>query len=280
MSFEQFEDRYGKELTPGSQHYRAFIGPPQKYDLLSSMQFNLLTSLGMREDHTLLDIGCGSLRGGKLSIAYLLPDKYYGIEPEQWLLEQGIESELGKEFIKLKRPTFINDRNFTLSAFNQKFDFIIAQSIFSHTSQSQIQQCLQEAKRVMKPSTKFVATFLEGDTNYTGEEWVYPGCVTYTSECIIDLVQQQGLACKPLQWHHPNGQTWIVIVNPGFEDQIPVLSENVLFLKDQLERSKKRISELGGHPVVRTGIVINKMMRYVYHIFRKKKRAIVDIREW
>lgn len=279
MSSQALEDQYGKELVPGSQHYRAFIGPPQKYDLLSAMQFTLLTALGMREDHTLLDIGCGSLRGGKLSIAYLLPNHYYGIEPEQWLLEQGIESEIGKDFINLKRPTFSHDRNFTLSAFNQKFDFILAQSIFSHTSQAQIKRCLEEAKKVMKPSAIFVATFLEGDANYMGEEWVYPGCVTFTSEFIVDLVQQQGLMCKPLQWHHPNGQSWIAIVNPGFEDQIPVLGENVLHLQDQLGRARKRINELERHPVVRIGIGLNKIVRYVNQVW-KKKRAIVDIREW
>ncbi len=279
MSFQPSNDRYGKDLVPGAQHYRAFIGPPQKYDLLSAMQFNLLTALGMREDHTLLDIGCGSLRGGKLSIAYLLPNKYYGIEPEQWLLEEGIESEIGKDLIKLKRPTFSHDRNFTLSAFDQKFDFILAQSIFSHTSPSQIKRCLTEAKKVMKPSSIFVATFLEGDANYLGEEWVYPGCVTFTAEFIADLVQQQGLVCKPLQWHHPNGQSWIAIVNPGYEQRISVLNENVLYLRDQLDRAQKRVVELEKNPVVRVGIGLNKILRYINQTVRKK-RAIVDIREW
>ena len=50
-------------LPTGSHHHRAFVGPPEKYDIVSAMQFNLLTFLGLREDHYLLDIGCGSLRG-------------------------------------------------------------------------------------------------------------------------------------------------------------------------------------------------------------------------
>ena len=44
----------------GSHHYRAFVGPPQKYDLVAANQFNLLTSLGLREYHYFLDIGCGN----------------------------------------------------------------------------------------------------------------------------------------------------------------------------------------------------------------------------
>lgn len=52
----------------GDQHYRAYVGPPQNYDLISAMSFGLLTALGLRQHHSLLDIGCGSLRNGRLLI--------------------------------------------------------------------------------------------------------------------------------------------------------------------------------------------------------------------
>src|SRR5690242_2519307 len=87
--------------APGSRHYRAFIGPYQNYDLVGAMQFNLLTYLGLREHHSLLDIGCGSLRAGKLFIPYLLAGNYYGIEPEEWLLEAGISQEVGQDQINI-----------------------------------------------------------------------------------------------------------------------------------------------------------------------------------
>ena len=45
-------------------HYKAYVGPPSVYDLVGAMQFNLLTSFGLRDFHKLLDIGCGSLRAG------------------------------------------------------------------------------------------------------------------------------------------------------------------------------------------------------------------------
>jgi len=64
MDSEETRSSLGLDLETGSKHYRAFVGPPDKYDLVSAMQFNLLTSLGLRECHHLLDIGCGSLRAG------------------------------------------------------------------------------------------------------------------------------------------------------------------------------------------------------------------------
>lgn len=84
------------DLPTGSHHYRAFVGSPEKYDLVSAIQFNLLTSIGLRENHYLLDIGCGSLRGRRLFIVYLLSAHYLEIEPEKWLIEEGIKKELGK----------------------------------------------------------------------------------------------------------------------------------------------------------------------------------------
>jgi hypothetical protein len=39
------------------QSYREFVGWPEGWDILSAMQFNLLTYLGLKENHDLLDIG-------------------------------------------------------------------------------------------------------------------------------------------------------------------------------------------------------------------------------
>src|SRR4029079_8095534 len=129
------EERLGKHLDAGARHHRAWVGTPENYDLSSALQFSLLTSLGLREQHSLLDIGCGSLRGGRLALMYLLPEHYYGIEPEQWLIKEGIQKEIGQDLIDLKRPSFNNDSNFTLSVFQRNFDYLIAQSIFSHATQ-------------------------------------------------------------------------------------------------------------------------------------------------
>ena len=77
----------GAGLKPGDPHYRAYVGPPEDYDLIAAMTFNLLTTLGLRQHHSLLDVGCGSLRIGRLLIPYLNRKKYFGLEPHQWLVE-------------------------------------------------------------------------------------------------------------------------------------------------------------------------------------------------
>ena len=82
------------------------LGPPERYDLMAAMSFNLLTTLGLRQHHTLLDMGCGSLRVGRLLIPYLNRDKYVGLEPNEWLVQEGIRNEIGDTLRRIKRPRF------------------------------------------------------------------------------------------------------------------------------------------------------------------------------
>jgi hypothetical protein len=52
--------------------HRTYIGPAEHYELLSGRHFMLFFVLGMRERHTFLDFGCGSLRSGRLVMTYTL----------------------------------------------------------------------------------------------------------------------------------------------------------------------------------------------------------------
>lgn len=134
--------------------------------------------------------------------------------------EEGIRQELGQEILAVKRPTFSYDRDFTLSAFGRQFDFLLAQSVFSHSAPRQVRRCLAEARAVMTPTAIFIATYWRGRESYTGEECVYPGRVRYTAGDMAALAREQGLVCQTLDWAHPSGQTWIAITHPAHRDQV------------------------------------------------------------
>lgn len=200
----------GESIIP---RYRSFVGPAERYDLMTAIQFNLMTLLGMRETGTLLDIGCGSLRAGRLFIVYLKRGKYYGVEPEKWLVEEGIRNECGQDLVSLKEPRFLFVDNWSFTQFGVKFDFILAQSIFTHASKAQIETCLTNAVECMHGSSIFAATFALGRQDYTGSEWVYPGKVRYTHESILKMIDSVGLIAQQTTWFHPT-QTWYLICKP------------------------------------------------------------------
>jgi SAM-dependent methyltransferase len=213
-SRKETNDDLGLELPAGARHYRAFVGPPEKYDLVSAMQFNLLTTSGLREHHTLLDIGCGSLRAGRLFIPFLLPGHYFGLEPNAWLVDQGVKREVGRDLVRIKRPVFDHNGEFKLSVFGREFDYLLAQSIFSHAAPQQIEKCLGEARKVMHPGSMFFATYVAGEKNYEGREWLYPECVNYTEEQMLQFANAAGLQAAPHPWKHPNDQRWLLITRP------------------------------------------------------------------
>jgi SAM-dependent methyltransferase len=259
-------DNPGKEPPDSVHRYRTFVGRVEGWDITSARQFNLLTALGLREEHYLLDIGCGSLRTGRLLIPYLLPGRYFGIEPERWLIEEGIKNECGEDLIKIKAPVFSNDNNFTCTQFGQKFDFILAYSIFTHASQAQIRRCLSQVKECLKPNSIFVATFIKGNNNYAGEEWVYPDFVTYTLELMTQIVNEFGLKCHFMDWYHRN-QTMILITDPETKVSIPD-SNLIPMLKLELNDCKKRLQDLESHPYIRIGMKINRGIRRIKKLLR------------
>lgn len=214
-------------------NYRSYVGTEEKYDLIGANQFNLLTTLGLREHHKYLDIGCGSLRSGRLFIPYLNKGNYCGIEPEKWLIDEGINNEIGVCMVHIKAPRFEYSHDFPIASFGEKFNFIIAHSIFTHASQEQILKCLKGVEQnLVSPKGDmhgglFAATFILGDTDYQGTEWVYPGkdeigFARYTEGCICRMARESNLACKKIDWTHPNNQTWIIF---GHESDIEQLDD-------------------------------------------------------
>src|SRR5882762_1735023 len=130
-------------VSTTSRRHRGYIGLAEDYDRVGALQFAVLALLGLREHHKILDIGCGSLRVGRLLIPFLHKEHYFGIEPNEWLVRNGIEQELGSSIAEAKRPRFSQDRQFRLSEFGVRFDFILAVSIFSHAPRTAIGMALR-----------------------------------------------------------------------------------------------------------------------------------------
>jgi cyclopropane fatty-acyl-phospholipid synthase-like methyltransferase len=210
------QESLGLDLNPGDPHYRAYVGPPGDYDLIAAMTFNLLTTLGLRQGHTLLDIGCGSLRTGRLLIPYLNVGNYTGIEPNRWLVDEGIRREVGQDQIRIKQPRFCFADCARTLASDASFDFAVAQSILSHCGPDLVERWLGDASSHLKDSGALVATFLIGDQDCQDRGWIYEGCVYYRIQTMESMARRAGFGFLLLDWKHPR-QRWALYAKPKFE---------------------------------------------------------------
>ncbi len=225
------------DLKPGDPHYRAYVGPPEQYDFMGATQFRLLCTLGLRARHRVLDFGCGSLRAGRLIMSYLDPARYFGIEPNAWLIEEAVARQLGEDLVRIKAPRFDHNDRFDTAVFGCRFDFIVAQSIFSHTGPDLVRAGLRSFAASLEPRGIIAATFIEGDEDCDENGWFYAGQpnnrrVTYRPATIQAFAREAGLQVRAIPWYHPR-QSWYLMATdpsrlPG-DEMMKHLSGAVLF---------------------------------------------------
>lgn len=124
-------------------------------------QFKYLVKCGLEPENYFLDVGCGSLRGGVHFIRYLKEGHYFGIDKDKDLLDAGRDVELKRYNLSKKNPILVQMRDFNFKSLNQKFDYALAQSVFTHLKEKDIRKCLTEIEKVLVKGGKFYATFFE-----------------------------------------------------------------------------------------------------------------------
>ncbi|MBK8545650.1 MAG: class I SAM-dependent methyltransferase [Caulobacteraceae bacterium] len=94
----------------------------------------LLEISRMRPEHSLLDLGCGSGRLAVKAVPYLNSRNYFGIDISPSLIEAARTelANLGYGDDRIDETTFHATDDFIPSNKMPSFDFIIAQSLFTH----------------------------------------------------------------------------------------------------------------------------------------------------
>lgn len=211
---------YTEEMTQAiaDGRHRDLIGG--MWEELGTLQAEFLTSHGLRPSDALIDIGAGSFRAGVKLVPYLDPGNYYAIDLLPCLLEAGYEHEIEPAGLapRFPRRNFAATATFDLSMFRRRFDFGIAQSVFSHTPLAVLGNCLAAiAPHFRSGGMVFATVFLAPEAAAEGLFLQMPGgCVTAPdSDPFHTTVSAlRGIAARAVKWRlsligdwgHPRNQ--------------------------------------------------------------------------
>lgn len=193
------------------RNHRDYVGPQGRYEATGKDFFALLLRHGLREEHSFLDIGCGSLRLGRLLIPFLLPGRYHGLEPgEVWVragLRQEVVARFGPALVEHKQPIFVHDDRFDLARCGARFDFLAAFAVFIHCGRAQLQACLEGARGVMGPdSVLFLDLNLAARSQERGRHAKYPWAshqaVVYSADDAGGVLTAAGYAFEIVRQEH------------------------------------------------------------------------------
>jgi SAM-dependent methyltransferase len=136
-----------------------------RWEEIGALQYEFVRSRGLLPEHKLLDIGCGTLRGGRHFIRYLNEGNYFGIDISPKAIEAA-HRLVETEGLATKDPTLVLSRNKDLKFGEfegERFDYLLAQSVFTHLKPEHIRECFEHIERVMAPGASFYFTFKKAD---------------------------------------------------------------------------------------------------------------------
>jgi cyclopropane fatty-acyl-phospholipid synthase-like methyltransferase len=148
------------------------------WEEIGRLQFEFLITKNMQPHHNMLDLGCGTLRGGRHFIKYLQPGNYYGIDISPKTISSAKEL-VEQEGLSDKRPQLIvsESKNLKFAEFSgQQFDYILAQSVFTHLQPEHIKECFEHIGTIMRSNAAFYFTYNKGkEYEQTGfKDFRYP----------------------------------------------------------------------------------------------------------
>lgn len=190
--------------------HRAFVGGDgDLWERIGALQFHYLVDAGLRPEHVLLDLACGSLRGGVHFIPYLDPGNYLGFDKSFDLVALGVAEELGVERFRERRPEFVLNGRFDLSEFTKRPDFVLAQSLFTHLTPIDTTRALAAVATIATPETRFYATWFRRDHEVPNPDQSHSRLVFwYTPEEMRAFGEYSGWRFRDLgDWNHPRGQS-------------------------------------------------------------------------
>jgi SAM-dependent methyltransferase len=140
------------------------VGPPELWQLKRNFQISFLRRFGLQPENFLLDLGCGTLRGGIPLIEFLDVGHYFGVDSRAEVMPEA-QQELLDSHLQAKYPALIHSPDISQLAIDRKFDYIWAFSVLIHMTDKILVDALSFVRLHLAPGGVFYANVVAGETN-------------------------------------------------------------------------------------------------------------------
>lgn len=176
-------------IKPVRKGRHGLVGEVELAEMKRQFQIAFLKSRGLKPADKLLDLGCGTLRGGIPLIQYLDTGNYFGIEVRPGVLVEA-KKELRENNLDYKIPTLLEQKDASSYLTDIKFDFIWAFSVLIHMSDDILRNTMEFVSRHLADKGTFFANVNIGEED--NGEWQGFPVVTR----LLTFYKQEAARCK------------------------------------------------------------------------------------
>ncbi len=179
-----------QKLHAEEERLQAMVGPPGLFKESRDFQLEFMLKRGLNPESTLLDIGCGPLRGGILFIDYLNSGKYSGVDIRQEVIQEGLD-QISKNDLSSKDANVRTSNTFGLEELEARsYDFIWCFQLFYHLDDDLIDACMKSISALLAPNGACYATV---NIEASEGEWLEFPYVKRSLEFYKRLAESHGL---------------------------------------------------------------------------------------
>lgn len=149
--------RGARALLAGKQARRhGMVGRPELWRQKREFQVAFLRAHGLRPGHVLVDVGCGTLRGGIPIIEYLDDGGYVGVDVRAEAIEEA-RRELRESGLERKQPELIAASSLADVELGRPADYVWAFSVLMHLEDERLAECFDFGRRQLAADGVFYA---------------------------------------------------------------------------------------------------------------------------
>jgi SAM-dependent methyltransferase len=146
----------------GSARRHALVGPARLWQMKRQFQIDFLVRSGLQPSSSLLDLGCGTLRGGIPLIEFLDEGRYAGVDVRPDAMVEALR-ELADHGLASKRPNLLCVRDLGQLRLRDEYDVVWAFSVLIHLADEQLADALSFVSSHLRPGGQLLANVNLGE---------------------------------------------------------------------------------------------------------------------